>query len=949
MEAEDDEEVNSSNVQSDGSGPEMWDGAGGGGDEAERAEQLFHISRLQQHANSETSFNRQMVGRILVEMFRAAANNGTKLALPEIMHCIQPIIEDTDAQVRSDLVEQLPHVAMICHEAPQLFGRGVLRKHLLDIIIKYLRDMDKQVRLAAQNALLTLMKRGLLHNNTIENEICPVVEFLSYLSADFLSTSVSLMCKLAPLIGKELTERVFLDRYIDMCEDDDMSVRRICATHFGEMCAVVSRKALFRKLFPTFIHLCGDRVWGVRKACVDVMMPVSCCSTLEHRRLFLAEILTKHLKDESKWVRMSAFQILGPFISTFAKQFTEVSYNQHGELVYTSTQDNYFSVRYPYEGMFPMKSVMRNQTPDMDDNAKGASFHMSVINTKSPVAESWEGNEHQKNNDPTNRPRCVYYTAFKNKMQKRPILSTLREKDTDETEKYNPFLYYYIPPEAPLDDELIHAARQSAMNRNNAEKVAAGKENVIDENSSSSSESTSSSSNNEEEEEEEEEEELNTKGQPNVDKLDNHKEEDNDDYSSTHDANELLEDTLYICCTMNQKSIPFSFNNKLDTIKKQGEHDIVPQELIRQFVSMVDPEQCADMGAEIPHHCAFSFPAVTLTLGKEKWYCLKKAYQSLSSAKQWKVRRTLASSIHEIALILGEELTATDLVPIYDGFIKDLDEVRIGVLKHLATFLKILKPTDRCQYLPRLSDFLATDNEWNWRFREELATQLLEAVTLFSPKDVAKSIAPLSLQLLVDKIAAVRTVALDLVTRIVSHLSVDDALVTSLIHELRDTLVPNSKKWIRRQTYAILCAHLLHNGAVAGSMFTKEMLPNLIGLSFDRVPNVRLAVARTLANNVSTMGLDGLGAERMEEVDRILKKMRLDADRDVRVLAGGEEQLVDTVSQDCVVVPQDEAENKQPRNILSYNEVVYVPRTRMRRENELFVSQDAPPFFHASD
>lgn len=58
MEAEDDEEVNSSNVQSDGSGPEMWDGAGGGGDEAERAEQLFHISRLQQHANSETSFNR---------------------------------------------------------------------------------------------------------------------------------------------------------------------------------------------------------------------------------------------------------------------------------------------------------------------------------------------------------------------------------------------------------------------------------------------------------------------------------------------------------------------------------------------------------------------------------------------------------------------------------------------------------------------------------------------------------------------------------------------------------------------------------------------------------------------------------------------------------------------------------------------------------------------------
>lgn len=83
-------------------------------------------------------------------------------------------------------------------------------------------------------------------------------------------------------------------------------------------------------------------MWGVRKACVDVMMPVSCCMTLQHRRLLLADLLATHLNDDSKWVRMSAFQILGPFISTFAKQFTEVTYNQHGELVFTSQQDTRF-------------------------------------------------------------------------------------------------------------------------------------------------------------------------------------------------------------------------------------------------------------------------------------------------------------------------------------------------------------------------------------------------------------------------------------------------------------------------------------------------------------------------------------------------------------------------------------------------------------------------------
>lgn len=342
-----------------------------------------------------------------------------------------------------------------------------------------------------------------------------------------------------------------------------------------------------------------------------------------------------------------------------------------------------------------------------------------------------------------------------------------RRKDTDDTEKYNPFLYYYIPPDIPLDDELTHAARQSAMNRNNAQKAM--EQNSEENDSSSSSEIPIPVVNLNKDD-------SSINGQSNIDKFDEKEEEEDDDEQNCFPRTDSLDDTqecildcsqehilerkFYIYDTDSMSKSDESYRN-LD-MKSNGQ-EIVPQELINYYVSMADPEQCVDMGAEIPHHCAFSFPAVALTLGKENWHCLKKAYQSLSSAKHWKVRRTLASSIHEIAMILGEELTATDLVPIYDGFIKDLDEVRIGVLKHLATFLEILKPTDRCQYLPRLSDFLATDNEWNWRFREELAMQLLEIVGLFSPNDVALNIAPLSFQLLVDKVAAVRTIALELV------------------------------------------------------------------------------------------------------------------------------------------------------------------------------------------
>lgn len=59
-----------------------------------------------------------------------------------------------------------------------------------------------------------------------------------------------------------------------------------------------------------------------------------------------------------------------------------------------------------------------------------------------------------------------------------------------------------------------------------------------------------------------------------------------------------------------------------------------------------------------------------------------------------------------------------------------------------------------------------TDNEWNWRFREELAEQLLAAVNLFTPEDTRKHLTPIAISLMLDKVAAVRQVALCLVSRI---------------------------------------------------------------------------------------------------------------------------------------------------------------------------------------
>ena len=90
---------------------------------------------------------------------------------------------------------------------------------------------------------------------------------------------------------------------------------------------------------------------------------------------------------------------------------------------------------------------------------------------------------------------------------------------------------------------------------------------------------------------------------------------------------------------------------------------------------MIDPSRAQTVDNDIARHCAFSIPAVALTLGRANWPLIRETYETLANDMQWKVRRTVASSIHELGVILGQEISAVDLVPIFDGFIKDLDEV----------------------------------------------------------------------------------------------------------------------------------------------------------------------------------------------------------------------------------------------------------------------------------
>lgn len=90
---------------------------------------------------------------------------------------------------------------------------------------------------------------------------------------------------------------------------------------------------------------------------------------------------------------------------------------------------------------------------------------------------------------------------------------------------------------------------------------------------------------------------------------------------------------------------------------------------------------------EVPFHCAYNFPAVLLTLGISSWPKLKPVYESLVKDSRIKVRRTLSFSLHEIAKILGPELTEKELIPVLAHFMRDNDDVKEGVVENLPKFL----------------------------------------------------------------------------------------------------------------------------------------------------------------------------------------------------------------------------------------------------------------------
>ncbi|XP_030068542.1 serine/threonine-protein phosphatase 4 regulatory subunit 1 isoform X4 [Microcaecilia unicolor] len=827
---------------------------------------LTPLARLEKYAFSDNIFNRQIIARGLLDVLRDFSNNEEDFLT--VMEIVVRLAEDTEPTVRTELMEQVPPIAIFLQESRPNFP-SAFSEYLLPIVVRYLTDPNNQVRKASQEALLILLEQDLIELNDIENKVCPVLLDLSAADSDdeYKVEAVNIICKMTSMLGRDTVEQVLLPRFCELCSDGKLfQVRKV-------------RQAAFQSLGPfisTFANPSSAGLYIREDGTLSIRPPV------ENVAASCSQNPTNSSSSRSGSPLETEVSLPRELMSSENNNLINRSPNPGGAYVMCSastTESQNQLILGNATGSVVLKDLGKCAGGAGDGGCAGMSskaqaenaedMYNSFLYWRSPLPDISQDLEilHSKSMEDDDSKRdqrlmnvCNSFTASS---EIKKVLESLQEHMDDPDVEAQVQVLSAALRAAHLDSMHEDYAKSSEEDTSNCQVVLHAK--------------TSTDSDNKD-----------TSSSPSV-----HKEQmpksSASSLQSISSPNELDRANEHL----QERSTNFVLDNR-----KSKFQNIIPQPLLDQYLSMTDPARAQTVDTEIAKHCAYSLPGVALTLGRQNWHCLRDTYETLASDEQWKVRRTLAFSIHELAVILGDKLTAADLVPIFNGFLKDLDEVRIGVLKHLYDFLKLLQSDKRREYLYQLQEFMVTDNSRNWRFRYELAEQLILILELYNPVDVYDYLRHIALTLCSDKVSEVRWISFKLVVAVLDkfYTNGENELGLNFINELI-VRFRHSSKWVGRQAFAFICQLVIEEECMPVEQFVMHLLPSLLSLAADPVPNVRVLLAKALRRTLLERAyFVSVGNPHVEVVEETVLALQSDRDQDVRFFASAQPKNSNTNS-----------------------------------------------------
>eukprot|EP00116_Pleurobrachia_bachei_P001346 sb/3461608/ len=869
------------------------------------------LERLEKFAQLEMPSYRQQA---CLDLDEALSISHAKEDLERIKQIAVELAGDPDLNVRVSLLDQLQYMGLRC------VTPGICRETFFSFIscalCSSLKDQNHQVRKAAQSSLILLTTHGFYAKRDLDHIFVDrIQEMLQPTSNDLMDIKVSslyllnsheavtLISALATQIGGETITAKFLDRFLDLCSDQLLHVRKCCATSFAKFCQVCDRVTVEQKLLPALQLLCGDTIWGVRKACAEGFTIISEGVSQRARVQILTPLFLRLLDDTSRYVKMAAYQQLGPFITTFHSGDNDNNESQGDEqktkseprersptnpeyddfLFWKSPVDNFSTDELEQELLEEQKST-ETETPTneisdgTDDNVETDSLEEGEMVTENDVEEhqippaSLESQQPDKKEELTG---AVGGDLTDNK-------NISLEGSLNENEQTPPVVNFRAGLEDDDDDDVESMQIEeggmqmrdffTAMIESDDKENQSGEDVFDGKLAEKSSDQWGIAC------------EFNK--DPLCPKIINLSEdkEDNSDGSVMVGSIDITKPVFGVTSAAET----YSFSPRDDDLELASDTSdmeveapvpatsIVPGALIDCYKNMAcnfdETNPRAD--DDILTHCAYAFPGVVHTLGRDSWSVLKKAYLTLAKGlppSMAMVRQTLACSIHEIAHVIGPQQTQEDLIIPFQSFIDDIDSVKIGLLKNLSHFLKNVSLRHREELLYQMKEIQKCEDQKNWRYRQTFANQLPQLSELYTTKEVYDHIQPIVFDLSTDQVSQVRRASFTVLSKLVQRFQNEPEYLNSTCNLIRNKF-GNSNRCTYRQGYVLICREMIRDGQY--DLVKAIFLERLLELVDDRTPNVRLWVAQCLLLISENL--------KSEDIQTSLSSLRQDPDTDVR-------------------------------------------------------------------
>eukprot|EP00930_Biecheleria_cincta_P057370 TRINITY_DN43320_c0_g1_i1.p1 TRINITY_DN43320_c0_g1~~TRINITY_DN43320_c0_g1_i1.p1 ORF type:complete len:893 (-),score=212.10 TRINITY_DN43320_c0_g1_i1:51-2729(-) len=367
----------------------------------------------------------------------------------------------------------------------------------------------------------------------------------------------------------------------------------------------------------------------------------------------------------------------------------------------------------------------------------------------------------------------------------------------------------------------------------------------------------------------------------------------------------------------------------------------VPEALLRQYVDVIQQSKANPDAADISYHCAYTFAAVTKTMGKDWWSSLEAPFATLCNDVQAKTRKAMAASLHIVAQTLGPELTEKEALQYFESLLQDqAAEVRQAAMRNIPNMLRSVPGgASHRRILKALQGGMMGKGD-NWRLRQHAASQLgpicaalvevpdpssvdeqkdLAAVSATwatgegasssskpqrtaAAKDMALSvIVPLFLQLCADSVAQVRDAAAKSAAGILRAAAPELFLEPGVQHEgssggssgekpqagTNDLVRRLIKTFAHAKVFRSRMAFIRMVDSVIRecppNIFSELFLQSYLPLSTDRVKNVRVLWATLLLPHLRVVGRLGQNQLVQAAAKRMLRTSASAASKDDEV------------------------------------------------------------------